>query len=515
MNWEDRLKKARAQREAILSARKSVGDPQPAVPKIPPPSNILDINENPNFQVVETSVEELNETPREDRPRRKRAIIIGLAFCFGLGLGIGGTLWQAGLVGAPGDEATQSAGSQQVAASNVATLPTTPQFGGDLPIEPSFETALIGRATRRALPDGIVSPENGLPTTGAPVVPTPLHSAPLIAEVPQGLPVQSPFALTRVLALSRLPSPAAPLLLSEPVSVSNGFNTQATAVIARPSPGNRPVIAETTALLRPAVLSQASAFSGLVEQGPGPTGLEAGFPGAFAAYSPNQLNGSVCGADNNDCSLPNAPRGGIIFESTLDLIPTRPVFVAISAQPIAPVISEQGADTFGPFGDIEVAKRATELGLYQASLRQDLPAIDPVPPKPFIPGADLLSIWVFAPGAVADDKIAAVGSTLNKFDLAVERVSRVGFRISQDQVRFYDLASAEAAAKLAQKIGATARDFTSARGGPPVGRVEIYLAGESGVNPRPRPAARAPVRRPQISDAERRRQNVLSKLRGG
>lgn len=149
--------------------------------------------------------------------------------------------------------------------------------------------------------------------------------------------------------------------------------------------------------------------------------------------------------------------------------------------------------------------------------RGDLPGIDAVPPSPAIPGAADMPTSIFAASTVDDGDLDAVREAAEGFDLPVVTVARVGYRISENQVRYYDSGTAAAAARLAAAIGGVARDFTGSAADPPPGTLEVYLAGEAAEAPPPPPVASAPapVAPPPQSRTERLREGVISRLRAG
>jgi len=143
--------------------------------------------------------------------------------------------------------------------------------------------------------------------------------------------------------------------------------------------------------------------------------------------------------------------------------------------------------------------------------RGDLPGIDAVPPSPAIPGAADMPTSIFAASTVDDGDLDAVREAAEGFDLPVVTVARVGYRISENQVRYYDSGTAAAAARLATTIGGVARDFTGSAADPPPGTLEVYLAGEAAEAPPPPPVASAPapVAPPPQSRTERLREGVM------
>lgn len=205
------------------------------------------------------------------------------------------------------------------------------------------------------------------------------------------------------------------------------------------------------------------------------------------------------------------------FDGRLSLAdPERPApLLTVTAAPAA-ITSDDGAGIAGAF---LADKYPADIGpdtLARAPAAGVIPRAEPGPPGPVIPGAEDMSVFVFAAATTDDAVVGTARRAAEGFNLPVRAVSRVNYAISRANVRFYDAASGAAANRLAAEIGAVSRDFTGSDLNPPPGTIEIYLAGEAAEAP-PRPTARAtaPARRPQVSEAERRRDSVLSRLRSG
>lgn len=139
------------------------------------------------------------------------------------------------------------------------------------------------------------------------------------------------------------------------------------------------------------------------------------------------------------------------------------------------------------------------------------------PPNPITPEVPDVPIWVFASGSVGESILDSAKTAVEGLDMTVRAVNRVNYRISRNQVRYYDPASAATAERVAAAIGAVSRDFTAAGANPPKGTLEIYLAGdaivaraESSVSS---PAVSAIT--PQPSDLDSIKDSVLGKIRAG
>lgn len=126
-------------------------------------------------------------------------------------------------------------------------------------------------------------------------------------------------------------------------------------------------------------------------------------------------------------------------------------------------------------------------------------------PTTRFPGLDIL---VWAPQATSDERVAEVEQSLKEAGFAIDPANRLDIRITQDQVRYFQPSSAEAAAILANAIGARLRDFTNFRPAPPEGTIEVWLRGEEAAPPAPTRVVRAP-RPPRQTQAQREEQQLL------
>ena len=106
------------------------------------------------------------------------------------------------------------------------------------------------------------------------------------------------------------------------------------------------------------------------------------------------------------------------------------------------------------------------------------PPADPLPGVEapiFIPDRDL-RVVLNAPRTVSDDRLAGVVEALTAGGVQ-PRAQRVNMNISTANVRYFHPGDAEAAAIMAEGIGALLRDFTDFEPKPPEGLIEIWLAG--------------------------------------
>ncbi|MGR3341701.1 MAG: hypothetical protein ACU0DI_00450 [Paracoccaceae bacterium] len=100
-------------------------------------------------------------------------------------------------------------------------------------------------------------------------------------------------------------------------------------------------------------------------------------------------------------------------------------------------------------------------------------------------------VSVHAPQSWADGKLSELMAALRATGYSIRSPVRVRLKISRDNVRYFHASDAEAARALAAVVGGQARDFTNYAPLPPVGRVEIWLAGTSALQNAARPRAPA------------------------
>ncbi|MEM9707332.1 MAG: hypothetical protein AAF871_00950 [Pseudomonadota bacterium] len=213
-------------------------------------------------------------------------------------------------------------------------------------------------------------------------------------------------------------------------------------------------------------------------------------PDTFVAASLPQRPGSLAGLDRSEFALANDPEFGDTAFELAALDEVRPDIGAPS------VLGE------GAF-----------VGL--------APSLEVAPPSLVIQSdGAALQATLYAPSTLSEDDVAATAASISSTSIAVGSVQTVEFRVSQNQVRYFDIDSARAAERLADAIGAVARDFTGFDPSPPPGTLEIYLAG----GPPPAPAARPTVRpartapapnRPSSDSASAIRDRLISTLRSG
>ncbi|MEM9031473.1 MAG: hypothetical protein AAGB18_02415 [Pseudomonadota bacterium] len=92
-----------------------------------------------------------------------------------------------------------------------------------------------------------------------------------------------------------------------------------------------------------------------------------------------------------------------------------------------------------------------------------------------------LRLVIFAPAALDERDVAPTLDALADLGVAAADANRVPVTIRENQVRLYHASDRDAAARVADATGAELRDFTEFQPRPPLGTVELWFAGQSGV----------------------------------
>ncbi|MGR3661644.1 MAG: hypothetical protein ACU0CA_10740 [Paracoccaceae bacterium] len=131
--------------------------------------------------------------------------------------------------------------------------------------------------------------------------------------------------------------------------------------------------------------------------------------------------------------------------------------------------------------------------------------------KTGFPGAEAFTIHLRASITLPKKKLGAFATALQETGFIIEDPKQVNFTIRKNNVRYFHESDAAAARILADAVNAKARDFTGYRPSPPVGSIEVWLAGETAVA-----TSRRPVRRPSASSAlNALRSRLLKSLQRG
>lgn len=541
MSWEDRLELARTQREAILKSR----GPETA-PKKPTFSKrkVPDVGDlEPTPLVDETSEEDMKravsaavayrapfyKAPFAERFVYSRRVFIGMAFLAGIGMGAL-LILVAGVV-------------LDRAPTTLADAPATQTND----IGPAFDIPAVASRSP-AQPALAPAPPEGPTVTSVLGTQLSLTIEPVDGELP-GISSKARREYVKYAAFfaqdaGRLPSIGEPADQNIQVALSDVAAPEtATALGAelQGSPDTEAVDFQTAALELPETRPTADPVSAasvdalpLVEGAPEPLIRAVGAP-VLMRVAPPQRPFSldpeqttvdqvrlVAAVSNQSSSVAARKEQSdvarrLVLADTVEAVGLPFIPGAVRSDVL--VLANAPLDFAAP------ARLSAEASFQVAALGSDLfardmpsrlplefaliepPATDLEPPKPILPGAEGLSVSIFAASTVEDETVETTQGVVSFYDLPVRTVTRVGYRISQNQIRFYDASSAEAAARLAEEIGAISRDFTNSNANPPPGTLEVYLAGDAA------PSA-APTRR-QPSEAERLRSSVISKLRSG
>ncbi|CUH44818.1 hypothetical protein RUM4293_03724 [Ruegeria atlantica] len=140
-------------------------------------------------------------------------------------------------------------------------------------------------------------------------------------------------------------------------------------------------------------------------------------------------------------------------------------------------------------------------------------AITPPEPEP-APASTVVAFRLYSPTNVPQSVVDSVVTNLTSTGHELSGQARVGFGITQSNVRFYHKQDEERAAALAKASGALLRDFTGANVKTPNGIIELWLAGEgSGVAEAKRSTKRSTARAQAPNRVNRLKSQVLSKLK--
>ncbi|WP_170324440.1 hypothetical protein [Ruegeria arenilitoris] len=129
-------------------------------------------------------------------------------------------------------------------------------------------------------------------------------------------------------------------------------------------------------------------------------------------------------------------------------------------------------------------------------------------------GAGGAAFRLYAPNKLPQGAVDSVVAELTTTGHELSGAARVGYRVSESNVRFYHRQDAAKAAALAKDAGALLRDFTGARTKTPSGVVELYLAGDGFSSaPVKRKAKRSSRSATANNPVNQLRSQVLKKLR--
>ncbi|WP_108859019.1 hypothetical protein [Ruegeria sp. Alg231-54] len=165
----------------------------------------------------------------------------------------------------------------------------------------------------------------------------------------------------------------------------------------------------------------------------------------------------------------------------------QPEPVELAALPTAPKPIDAPAPLMTPAAyETSLALRAPVLSAIPSPLESPvLPltppllndAITPLEPEP-APANVSVAYRIYAPTNVPQSVVDSVVTNLTSTGHKLNGQARVGFKITQSNVRFYHKQDEERAAALARDSGALLRDFTGSNVKTPSGIVELWLAGK-------------------------------------
>lgn len=477
MNWEERLEKARAQRQAILDQKKAEGDlpetfarrSEPVIdpaersekaPAAPEPAAMAEPAPKPIDEQMLAALRSFDADPEDAAPEepaparvppsfpdlapesepepgvpsraaaRPRALAgrlaVRIALGFGLGLGIGTSL----VVGA--------------AYLGLGRPESAPEPSAPAIVPPAPERAA---ATPQPQPTPVpVEPvPPAAPATGDTATAAPPASEPVAAVAAPPLFATDTAAVQRQAALLSVELPPRPVWLSS----------------TRPLLAPRPV------------------FPRAPVQGEAPLSAPPGPPQPLAVSIPAEVSETTAPADQDSLDV------GLAQDGSEPLAPARS-----TPPPPKPVETED-----------EIALASLSPPEAQALAQE---------PQPAVTGAEGLTVYVHAPGTVPQDEFEAVAGSIGATGATLPDPRRVSFKVSETHLRYFHAADAGPARELADLIGARARDFTSFRPSPPDGTIEVYLAGENAVAP-----SRAPAATRQPDEVDLLRDRLVRSLRRG
>ncbi|WP_158506999.1 hypothetical protein [Ruegeria atlantica] len=200
-----------------------------------------------------------------------------------------------------------------------------------------------------------------------------------------------------------------------------------------------------------------------------------------------------------------------------------PEQIELAALPNAPKLFNLPAPLVTPStNETSLGLRATALSATPSSL--DSPVSPPVPappndvvippePEP-IPTNAVVAFRLYSPANVPQSVLDSVVTNLKSTGHKLSGQARVGFKITQSNVRFYHKQDEERAAALARDSGALLRDFTGSNVKTPSGIIELWLAGEgSGVAGVKQTNTRSTARTQAPNRVNQLKSQVLNKLK--
>ncbi|WP_295311938.1 hypothetical protein [Roseobacter sp.] len=180
-----------------------------------------------------------------------------------------------------------------------------------------------------------------------------------------------------------------------------------------------------------------------------------------------------------------------VLNAAMRVLPVA-VSVASSGIPATLPATPPPADPATGPADIGIAPQIPAIvtpALYSPDTAEDLPQTGaPAERTPTlagrlgldVPERSRFSLVTFAPDSVSDTSVEENRARLRETGFPLGALNRVSFRVSKTHVRYYHPDDAEVARAVAEEFGAPVRDFTNISGTAPIGRVELWMTGDSG-----------------------------------
>ncbi|MFZ5752466.1 MAG: hypothetical protein ACOY5U_15555 [Pseudomonadota bacterium] len=291
--------------------------------------------------------------------------------------------------------------------------------------------------------------------------------APAGATAPAVAPVAEP-------ARSVAPVVAAPVT-APPAAAETVATAPAVAPVAEPARSVAPVVAAPVTAPLAAVETVAAAVRPVVRPR-----IETDMAAALMREVPTAPAASLRSDPPGPAAAPSTPRAAMPLSGPPAPEPAPVAIGDVVALPLAlpppPPVTGIVADT-APTVPSPAALPAVGPPASLSAVASADPGPTPAGPPPAPPPAAGVQVSVLAAASAGTGKAEAVARQIGAAGFKVVRTREVALRIIRTHVRYYHPQDAEAAAALAATMKAEARDFTSAKSPPPVGSVELWIAG--------------------------------------
>ncbi len=435
MNWDERIKAARAQRETILKAKATEsGGPNTG----PEAAAGIDVRTVERLRFGSENDSVVGPAPeREKQNTRKRLIVfLALAFLGGFASALG--LFSVGEQRSKGPvlaEAGSGGVLDYIQASIVAVAQPSPVLAVVVLPEGASQAPSMTAGSQDLLANDILVPAGSA------------------ARNKEALGRDTPtFDAGQGRALDGLPavhSPALPPLI---------------AASSESPVGVQPAILD----LGPALPARFSVADGLAAQQVDQTEPSAGWPGPGTGRLSNQPATSRAVAEPVlEVALPAA------------VAVPRPK-LSLALDPLLPTTwSEANAGVVLADTPTKVALPAYTESPVLVSSRDPLPKLDLTTPHPIVPGGKDVMVRVYATPQASRRSVANLAASIRALRLEPVEIDQLAFGISYSQVRFFDASSEAPARFLADKLGARLKDLRDSGLRHAPGTLEIYVAGNA------------------------------------